>query len=174
VAGPLGQADTVPVLRLTSKERVPASLQWFVWRRGPTPCRCRATRSRGNVPLIGRCSFWSGKWVHRTVPGDQHGERVEDLAGDVALPAADDLSRRILGSFDCRDVDLQLSSSEPNFASAVGRSPAREAREGGWDRRCVPGLVCQGEHRGWAADIWPVPATGGARPRGHGDGLAWS
>ena len=33
--------------------------------------------------------LWFGKWVRGTVLDDQGGQRVEDLAGDVALQAAD-------------------------------------------------------------------------------------
>jgi hypothetical protein len=38
--------------------------------------------------------LWSGKWVRGMVLGDQYGWRVEDLAGEVALQAADDLGLR--------------------------------------------------------------------------------
>src|SRR5215204_7576630 len=38
--------------------------------------------------------LWFGKWVRGTVLDDQGGQRVEDLAGDVALQAADDLGLR--------------------------------------------------------------------------------
>jgi hypothetical protein len=38
--------------------------------------------------------LWFGKWVRGTVLDDQGGQRVEDLAGDVALQASDDFGLR--------------------------------------------------------------------------------
>src|SRR5829696_7296069 len=46
------------------------------------------------VPTGGSMLLWFGKWVRGTVLDDQGGQRVEDLAGDVALQAADDLGLR--------------------------------------------------------------------------------
>src|SRR5829696_7510841 len=73
--------------------------------------------------------LWSGKWVRGTVLGDQHGQGVEDLAGDVALQAADDLGLRqafvsaALGLGACGGV-LAEAAKNDNVERVVGATVA--------------------------------------------------
>jgi hypothetical protein len=161
----------------------------------PVKCSLATARKRVDAPMVwqaGRCSYglasgsmllWSGKWVRGSVLGDQGEQGVEDLAGDVALQAADDLGLRqafvsaalgvsarpcvIAEPDENDDVECIVGATvtaaiEPVSvgASAAGgdRRGAAEVREGGFGLDPVSVVAGADEHL--AGDLGSNPGKG--------------
>src|SRR5688572_22208152 len=83
-----GRLDLVALL---IRVRIPPVIRSSTSDRPHRACR---SSSHLRLPASGSMLLWFGKWVRGTVLDDQGGQRVEDLAGDVALQASDDFGLR--------------------------------------------------------------------------------